>query len=198
MFPESLNERIYTYASDFWPLGITVMECVLGRFPFVKPQSYFDIVNATQSDPAFFIQNDGISKNCLDFIRHCLRSDMAERPTARDMLDHEWMRPRKDDANVLREWLDTTSKLHCEEVEIGSELAFNVWAKQREILRAKAQTFMKMVSPVLPRGNSSVRRARALHIDLNPLCRCYSYLRASVLISLCANFEGWCLLTVGQ
>ncbi|CDF39666.1 Mitogen-activated protein kinase kinase 6, MPKK6 [Chondrus crispus] len=138
MSPERLHGRRYTYASDIWSLGITVMECVMGKFPFDTPKSYFDIVDAAQSDPAVLVQNEEISNDCVDFIRLCLHADMQERPRARDLLQHEWIRSRKDDANVLREWLDTIPRLHCEDVKVGSELAFNAMEKQRARLRAKA------------------------------------------------------------
>lgn len=139
MSPERLHGRIYTYASDIWSLGITVMECVMGKYPFDKPQSYFDIIDAAQSDPAFLVQNEEVSRECVDFIRLCLQLEMRDRPTARELLQHEWIQSRKDDASVLREWLDTLPRLHCEDVEVGSELAFSAIQKQKARLRAKAQ-----------------------------------------------------------
>lgn len=141
MSPERLHGRIYTYASDIWSVGITVMECVMGKFPFEKPQSYFDIVDAAQSDPAFLVQGEEVSQNCLDFIRLCLQPEMRDRPTARDLLRHDWIKSRLDDANVLREWLETVPRLHCEDVDIGSELAFNAREKRRARLEAKAKDF---------------------------------------------------------
>jgi len=142
MSPERLHGSEYTYASDIWGLGISVLECAMGRYPFEKPQSYFDFVGASQSNPSSLVEGE-VSDELFDFIRMCTHVDPSNRPRARELLEHRWIRSSKDDANALREWLDSIPRLHCEDAEMGSELAFarraEKQAKTIAKIRAKAE-----------------------------------------------------------
>eukprot|EP00184_Porphyridium_aerugineum_P004958 CAMPEP_0184707518 /NCGR_PEP_ID=MMETSP0313-20130426/37311_1 /TAXON_ID=2792 /ORGANISM="Porphyridium aerugineum, Strain SAG 1380-2" /LENGTH=428 /DNA_ID=CAMNT_0027169093 /DNA_START=326 /DNA_END=1608 /DNA_ORIENTATION=- len=42
MSPERLNGTMYTYESDIWGLGVSIAECILGKYPWEKPQVFFD------------------------------------------------------------------------------------------------------------------------------------------------------------
>lgn len=140
MSPERLHGSEYTYASDIWGLGISVLECALGKYPFEKPQSYFDYLNAAQSNPSSLVENE-VSTDLLDFIRKCTDVDPKARPKARELLMHPFITSRQDGANALRKWLDTIPRKNCEDVD-GSELAFSVRAKRAKAkakYRAKAQ-----------------------------------------------------------
>lgn len=143
MSPERLYGSEYTYASDIWGLGISILECALGRYPFEKPQSYFDYLDAAQSNPSSLVENE-VSPELLDFIRKCTDVDPKARPRARELLEHPFIvQSRKDGANALRKWLDTIPRLHCENID-GSELAFAAKEKQAKAkakakYRAKAQ-----------------------------------------------------------
>lgn len=141
MSPERLYGSGYTYASDIWGLGISLLECVLGKYPFEKPQSYFDYLDAAQSNPSSLVENE-VSPELLDFIRKCTDVDPKARPRARELLEHPFIvKSRQDGANALRKWLDTIPRLHCEDVD-GSELAFAAKMKQEKAkakYRAKAQ-----------------------------------------------------------
>jgi len=34
MSPERIRNSSYSYAADIWSLGLTVLECATGRFPY--------------------------------------------------------------------------------------------------------------------------------------------------------------------
>lgn len=142
MSPERLNGEEYTYASDVWGLGIAVMECIMGRYPFEKPQSYFDVIDAAQSAPATLIEGE-VSEELVDFIRVSTHVDPNQRPKVSELLEHPWIKSKQDNANALKDWLDALPKLHCENVEVGAELAFNSRAekeaKTKAKIRAKAE-----------------------------------------------------------
>lgn len=110
MAPERLNGREYTYASDVWALGICVLECLLGRYPFPKPQNYFDYLHAAQTDPAKLVRS--ASPECVDFVKLCTAEDPKNRPTANQLLEHPWITSTNRDTNVFREWLDSVPLAH--------------------------------------------------------------------------------------
>lgn len=122
MSPERLKGDNYTYASDVWGLGIAVMECVMGRHPFDKPQSFFDVIDSAISTPATLIEGT-VSDDLADFVRLCTHVDPEKRPKAVELLEHPWIRSGRDDAYALRGWLDSLPRLRCQDVEVGSDLA---------------------------------------------------------------------------
>ncbi len=113
MSPERLNGSDYTYASDIWGLGISILECFLGRYPFAKPQSYFDYVEAAKSNPSSLME--GATPACVDFVRLCTSADPKERPTARMLLQHPWIADTRRDAKAFREWLQQIPGAHSGE-----------------------------------------------------------------------------------
>lgn len=122
MSPERLHGSEYTYASDIWGLGICAAECYLGRYPFDNTQSFFDYVEAAQSNPATLLV--GASAECVDFVCQCTNPDPHKRPPARDLLQHAFITQKKKDINVFREWLDGLPKTHSGG-GLGDEPAFS-------------------------------------------------------------------------
>ena len=39
MSPERIRSELYSYTADIWSLGLTVVECVLGRYPYSVDQA---------------------------------------------------------------------------------------------------------------------------------------------------------------
>lgn len=138
MSPERLQGTKYTYASDIWGLGISILECVMGRHPFARMASYFAVLESAKSNPSSLVEDD-VSPELLDFIRLCTFIDPDQRPKATELLEHKWIKSQRDNANALREWLDTIPKLHFEDASESSELAFARQKKTKAKLRAKAQ-----------------------------------------------------------
>lgn len=109
MSPERLQGSTYTYASDVWALGISIVECLLGRYPFDRPQSYFDYIDATMSkDMLGKTGADGnkLSPAVIDFVTLCTYSDPQRRPTAAQLLKHPWISGTKRDVPTFQKWMD--------------------------------------------------------------------------------------------
>jgi len=53
MSPERLGGKPYSFASDIWSLGITLVECALGQFPYTAYTSsnYFVLLSQILNDP---------------------------------------------------------------------------------------------------------------------------------------------------
>lgn len=107
MSPERLHGGKYTYASDIWALGISIVECILGRYPFDKPQSYFDYLDVKASD---MLNGVRVSLDLKDFVRLCTQSDPLRRPTAAQLMQHPWLAGLKRDPEMMRLWMDTLQR----------------------------------------------------------------------------------------
>jgi Protein kinase domain len=109
MSPERLNGSQYTYASDIWALGISVVECLLGRYPFDRPQNYFDYIDATMSkDIVSILISSGrrVTPAALDFVALCTHADPFFRPTAAVLMDHPWIAGSERNISVFRTWME--------------------------------------------------------------------------------------------
>ncbi|EER26881.1 hypothetical protein D8B26_005567 [Coccidioides posadasii str. Silveira] len=83
----------YSVQSDIWSLGLSIIECAIGRYPY-PPESYnniFSQLNAiVQGDPPT-LPDEGFSSNAKDFVRCCLNKTPSLRPTYATLLRHPWL-----------------------------------------------------------------------------------------------------------
>jgi len=91
MSPERIHGEEYSYASDVWSFGLTIVECALGHFPYPRAQGYWGILQAVLKEPSPSLPADQYSPELLDFVAHCLRKDPNERPSARKLLAHPFV-----------------------------------------------------------------------------------------------------------
>lgn len=109
MSPERLQGSKYTYAADIWALGISVAECLLGCYPFDRPQSYFDFIDASMSKDVLsriVASRQRLSAEVLDFVALCTQTDPARRPPAAVLLEHPWIHGVDRNVDLFRNWLD--------------------------------------------------------------------------------------------
>jgi len=108
MSPERLHGSPYTYASDIWGLGVSIAECLLGRYPFEKPQSYFDyIAVATSNDRILPLGR--FSPECEDFVNKCTAVDPTRRPQCHVLLKHPWITGDVRNPEDFDSWLNEVS-----------------------------------------------------------------------------------------
>lgn len=105
MSPERLHGSPYTYASDIWGLGVSIAECLLGRYPFDRPQSYFDYI-AVATSSEHILPSGQFSPECEDFVVKCTAVDPLRRPTCQLLLKHPWITQTTRDLQVFGKWLD--------------------------------------------------------------------------------------------
>lgn len=95
MSPERLQGESYNYVSDVWSAGVVVLECVTGRSPFGKSKSFMALMLAIcESAPPEVPEEH--PEPLRQFVAHCLRKAPADRPTARSLLQSEWLRAHAD------------------------------------------------------------------------------------------------------
>jgi mitogen-activated protein kinase kinase 3 len=49
MSPERMRSEKYSYASDMWSLGLVLMECATGQYPYVQDNSAIEMVQVSSS-----------------------------------------------------------------------------------------------------------------------------------------------------
>ena len=103
----------YFSDTDIWSLGLTLVECALGRYPFpyeddpVKELGFWEIVKyvtereAPKLPPTF-------SEDFRNFIAICLRKQGGTRSSATELLRHPFAtKYEKVDPKHLKRWIRT-------------------------------------------------------------------------------------------
>ena len=97
MAPERIDADSYTLNSDIWSLGIIVMECILGYYPYIiynnnkLPNSVWIVHELIENNPIPNLSPDLYSKELIDFIQQCLIKDINKRPKAAVLINHPFI-----------------------------------------------------------------------------------------------------------
>ncbi|MCJ1322498.1 MAP kinase kinase (MEK) [Xylographa vitiligo] len=101
MAPERIQGAKYSIKSDVWSVGLTVMELAIGRFPFdasetaaggreAGPSGILDLLQQIVHEPPPKLPKSSAFPAILDeMIQSCLRNNQDERPTPRELYDHD-------------------------------------------------------------------------------------------------------------
>lgn len=101
------NGGEYGYAADIWSLGLTLLECAIGRFPCLKPGEkpdwptlmYAICWGEPPSPPA------DASPEFRSFIMLCLQKESIRRPSAEMLISHPFVRKYEGQPGVISELL---------------------------------------------------------------------------------------------
>lgn len=88
MAPEVMVGEGASTVSDIWSLGATVVEILTGNPPFhnlVNEAACYAIVHDA------YIPPKTLSSTCRKFLRACFQKSMFKRPSAEELLNHEWL-----------------------------------------------------------------------------------------------------------
>ena len=97
MAPERIDADNYTLNSDIWSLGIIVMECILGYYPYIiynnntLPNSVWIVHELIENNPVPPLNSEIYSKELIDFIKQCLNKDNHKRPNASVLINHPFI-----------------------------------------------------------------------------------------------------------
>jgi len=113
MSPERIQAASHSFDSDIWALGLSLIECALGRYPYPKnigsPHRQLDFWELTEfilKDSPPSLPPDKFSKELCLFTEACLQKLPEERPSAASLLNHAWIKNGAARKDVdLAEWL---------------------------------------------------------------------------------------------
>ncbi|KAE8651503.1 hypothetical protein Csa_019444 [Cucumis sativus] len=115
MSPERISGGTYDYSSDIWSLGLVVLECAIGRFPYLQSEeqqswpSFYELLEAIVAKPPPSAPPDQFSPEFCSFVSACIKKDPKERSSSLDLLNHPFIKKFEDkdiDVGILVASLD--------------------------------------------------------------------------------------------
>ncbi|KAI6813154.1 kinase-like protein [Hortaea werneckii] len=110
----------YSVQSDIWSLGLTIIECALGRYPY-PPETYdniFSQLSAIVDGEPPDLPSERYSEAARNFVAGCLNKIPKLRPTYPMLLQHAWLAPLVKPSTITEE--------DEEAAEAGGELDQNL------------------------------------------------------------------------
>ncbi len=108
MSPERLKGKEHSFESDVWSLGVSIAECIVGRYPFnVSAMDVWSIWGYV-TNHGLDITTEDASPELVDFLKQTTVPDPQQRPAAAQLLNHPWIvkyQDEKHSTKVVSRWL---------------------------------------------------------------------------------------------
>uniref|UniRef100_K3WML9 mitogen-activated protein kinase kinase n=1 Tax=Globisporangium ultimum (strain ATCC 200006 / CBS 805.95 / DAOM BR144) TaxID=431595 RepID=K3WML9_GLOUD len=95
MSPERIASEVpsreYSYKSDVWSFGLSIMTCALGKFPYSSKGGYWELLHMIRNEPPPQLPEGEFSDLFHDFLDKCLKKDQSERWSVKQLLNHDFV-----------------------------------------------------------------------------------------------------------
>jgi len=93
MSPERIDGLGYSYSSDVWSLGLSLITAAVGKSPIPNDCFWSVTKNVRDEDPPSLRDDDHRwSDEFRNFIKLCLTKDQTLRPSCEELLEHDFIR----------------------------------------------------------------------------------------------------------
>ncbi|KAG5225445.1 mitogen-activated protein kinase kinase [Salix suchowensis] len=102
MSPERISGDRYSSKSDIWSLGLVLLECATGQFPFSPPEleecwtNVYELMETIVDQPPPSAPSDQFSPEFCSFISACVQKDPNNRQSAHELMTHPFMNMYED------------------------------------------------------------------------------------------------------
>ncbi|KAK0570706.1 hypothetical protein LWI29_005282 [Acer saccharum] len=102
MSPERITGGKYSYKSDIWSLGLVLLECATGQFPYSPPEqgegwaSFYELMEAIVEQPPPSATSDQFTPEFCSFISACVQKEPKDRLSAQELLTHPFINMYED------------------------------------------------------------------------------------------------------
>ncbi|XP_030953031.1 mitogen-activated protein kinase kinase 2-like [Quercus lobata] len=97
MSPERIVGGKYNSKSDIWSLGLVLLECATGQFPYSPSEqsegwaNFYELMEAIVEKPPPSAPSDHFSQEFSSFISACVQKEPKDRPSAHELMTHPFI-----------------------------------------------------------------------------------------------------------
>ncbi|OQR93814.1 mitogen-activated protein kinase kinase [Achlya hypogyna] len=103
MSPERITGQEYSYPSDIWSIGVTLLTLAHGKYPFENQEGFFGLEDAIVNEPTPVVPAS-YSPACVAFVAQLLDKAPEERLTAETALAHPFLLDYNPTADFPQAW----------------------------------------------------------------------------------------------
>lgn len=128
MSPERINNEPYSFPADIWSLGLALVECATGQYPYDASVGPLQLMIQVLNEESPVPPGGQFSEEFRDFVRLCMHKEPLKRPPAEQLLSHPYITKYAQDRVDLKSYMQCVFDPHDKLDEIAVVFAWNYYA----------------------------------------------------------------------